>query len=266
MNSQVIYPDLAGKVAIVTGGSKGVGRTIALHLAKQQVNVVTCARTPLADAVANPSKEELENHVVCDVRDPLQVAKVVEFALNNFGSLDLLVNNAGGSPHSMVSDASANYLNKIILLNLTAPLYFAKEANSIMQLQPTGGVIINIGSVSGTRPSPGTAAYGAAKAGLENLTQSLAVEWAPKTRVNCIVAGPILTEQAQLHFGDARGVEQVAQTIPMGSMASPDDIGKAVCWLSSDQASYITGASLLIHGGGEKPLWMSASNANLTGH
>jgi NAD(P)-dependent dehydrogenase (short-subunit alcohol dehydrogenase family) len=129
-----------------------------------------------------------------------------------------------------------------------------------MQQQEQGGVIINIASVSALRPSPGTAAYGAAKAGLVNLTQSLAVEWAPKVRVNAIAAGLILTEQAHLHYGDDEGVAAVAATVPLGRMAVPADIGNTCLYLASPLSSYVSGACILIHGGGEKPAYMAAAS------
>jgi NAD(P)-dependent dehydrogenase (short-subunit alcohol dehydrogenase family) len=128
-----------------------------------------------------------------------------------------------------------------------------------MQGQAEGGVIVNVASVSGTRPSPGTAAYGAAKAGLLNLTQSLAVEWAPKVRVNAVTPGLVLTEQSHLHYGDAAGVAAVAATVPLGRMAEPRDVAEACFFLASPAARYVTGANLLVHGGGERPAFLAAA-------
>ena len=126
--------------------------------------------------------------------------------------------------------------------------------------QETGGLILNIASVSGLRPSPGTAAYGAAKAGLIHLTQSLAVEWAPKVRVNAISAGPIATELSTLHYGDAAGQARVAATIPMRRLGTPTDVAEACLLLASPLARFITGANLVVHGGGERPAFLSARN------
>jgi NAD(P)-dependent dehydrogenase (short-subunit alcohol dehydrogenase family) len=131
-----------------------------------------------------------------------------------------------------------------------------------MQNQDSGGAIINIASVSAVRPSPGTAAYGAAKAGLVSLTSSLAVEWAPKVRSNTIIAGLIRTEQAHLHYGDEAGIAAVGNTIPLGRMAIPEDIGDACLFLASDLASYVSGSTLTLHGGGEKPAFLSAANVD----
>ncbi len=131
-----------------------------------------------------------------------------------------------------------------------------------MQQQAAGGSIINIASVSAARPSPGTAAYGAAKAGLVNLGTSLAVEWAPKVRVNSIIAGLIQTEQAHLHYGDEEGIKAVGNTIPLGRMAVPRDIGNVCLFLASPLSSYVSGASIAVHGGGELPAFLAAANAS----
>src|SRR6185436_13239172 len=177
-----------------------------------------CARHPPQGDVEGGGKKSL--FVAADVREPAQIDEVVGFTVARFSRLDVLVNNAGGSPRCDAATASPRFSAAIIALNLTGPLHFAQRVNRQMQAQPEGGVIVNIASVSGTRPSPGTAAYGAAKAGLLSLTQSLAVEWAPKVRVNAVIAGPILTEKAALHYGDDGG-EAVAATIPMGRLGTP---------------------------------------------
>jgi NAD(P)-dependent dehydrogenase (short-subunit alcohol dehydrogenase family) len=113
--------------------------------------------------------------------------------------------------------------------------------------------------VSGTRPSPGTAAYGAAKAGLLNLTQTLAVEWAPKVRVNAVTAGMLRTEQAHLHYGDEEGIARVAATVPLGRLGEPREVGNVCLFLASPLASYVSGAHLLVHGGGERPAFLEAA-------
>ena len=119
-----------------------------------------------------------------------------------------------------------------------------------------------IGSVSGSRPSPGSAAYGAAKAGLESLARSMAVEWAPEIRVNTLVVGMVRTELAHLHYGGEDGVAAVARTVPLGRLARPEDVGGAAVFLASDAAAYISGASILVHGGGERPAFLDAATAN----
>jgi NAD(P)-dependent dehydrogenase (short-subunit alcohol dehydrogenase family) len=151
----------------------------------------------------------------------------------------------------------------VINLNLIAPLVFAQRANAVMQKQAEGGSIVNVASVSGLRPSPGTAAYGAAKAGLMNLTESLAVEWAPRVRVNAIAAGPIRTEKAALHYGDEEGLRRVGATIPMGRLGEPEDVADACLFLASPMARYVSGAILTVHGGGERPAFLDAAKGTV---
>ena len=252
--------DFSGKTAVVTGGTKGTGKAIAEAFLRVGANVVVCGRNaPAAPIAAN---DKTATFVAADIRDPAQAQKVIAAALAAHGRLDILINNAGGAPFALAADASPRFSEKIIALNLLAPLYCAQAANKAMQAQADGGVIVNIGSVSATRPSPGTAAYGAAKAGLANLTQSLAVEWAPKVRVNLVTAGMILTEQAHLHYGDAAGVAAVAKTVPMQRLADPADIAKACLYLASDAAAYVTGAALAVHGGGERPSFLDVAKVN----
>lgn len=252
--------DFSGKAVIVTGGTKGSGKTIAQTFLQQGANVVVCGRTAVAELPQACGKSAL--FVAADVRDAEQVQKLIAETVKQFGGVDILINNAGGSPFALATEASPRFFEKIIALNLLGPLYVAQAANRIMQQQSSGGVIINIGSVSAIRPSPGTAAYGAAKAGLLNLTQSLAIEWAPKVRVNIITAGMILTEQAELHYGDAAGVAAVAKTVPLERLAQPQDIANACLYLASPSAAYISGANLTIHGGGERPAFLAAATAN----
>jgi NAD(P)-dependent dehydrogenase (short-subunit alcohol dehydrogenase family) len=251
---------LEGRVVVVTGGARGIGRAIAERFLEAGASVVVCARHAPAEAVRAGDREAL--FVGADVREPESAEKVVGAAVERYGRLDVLVNNAGGSPFADAATASPRFSAAIVTLNLLAPLWFAQRANAVMQRQESGGVILNVASVSGTRPSPGTAAYGAAKAGLINLTQSLAVEWAPKVRVSCVTPGAVLTEQAQLHYGDDAGVTAVNATVPMGRMAAPRDVADACLLLASPLAAYVTGANLLVHGGGERPAFLAAANVN----
>jgi NAD(P)-dependent dehydrogenase (short-subunit alcohol dehydrogenase family) len=248
--------DMTGKVVIVTGGSRGVGRGIAESFLEAGAKVVICGRRePESPPSGGGAQAEF---IAADVRDIDQIDRVVSSAVERHGGLDVLVNNAGGSPKADSATASPRFASSVLNLNLIAPLNFAQRANLAMQSQAAGGTIINIASVSGTRPSPGTAAYGAAKAGLLNLTRTLAVEWAPKVRVNAVTAGMIRTEQAHLHYGDEEGISRVAATVPLGRLGEPRDVGDVCLFLASPLASYVSGAHLLVHGGGEKPVYLEA--------
>lgn len=239
-------------VVLVTGGTRGVGLGIVRGFVKAGARVVTCGRSEAESEV---------RYIRADVRDPSQVDTLVSTVVEEYGRLDVVVNNAGGAPPAPAATASPRLHQKIIELNLLAPLHVSQRANAVMQQQDSGGVVLMIGSVSGTRPSPGTAAYGAAKAGLANLATSLAVEWAPKVRVNTVVVGPVDTELSNLHYGDEAGVASVGETIPMGRMATPADVAEACLYLASPAAAYVTGSTLTVHGGGERPAFLDASNA-----
>ncbi|EOT7836668.1 SDR family oxidoreductase [Pseudomonas aeruginosa] len=252
--------DFSGMVVLVTGGGKGVGRGISQRFLERGAEVVICGRNAPDDLPAHDGRAAF--FLPCDVRDLDQSQDLVDVIVERFGRLDVLVNNAGGAPHADAATASPRFSESIIRLNLLAPLNLCQLANRAMQEQTGGGAIINICSVSAIRPSPGTAAYGAAKAGLLNLTRSLAVEWAPKVRVNAVTAGLILTEQAELHYGDAEGVARVAAGIPLQRMASPEDIGDACLYLASPMASYVSGVDICVHGGGEKPVFLDQAGVN----
>jgi NAD(P)-dependent dehydrogenase (short-subunit alcohol dehydrogenase family) len=193
------------------------------------------------------------------VREPDDVERVVSDTVSRSGHIDVLVNNAGGSPPADSATASPRFSRAIVELNLIAPLVFSQQVNAVMQNQETGGSIVNIASVSGTRPNPGSAAYGAAKAGLLNLTATLAVDFAPRVRVNAVTAGLIVTEQAHLFYGDEEGIAAVAATVPLGRMGTPDDVAGVCLFLASPLAAYVSGANILVHGGGERPAYRDAA-------
>ncbi len=251
--------DFRGKVVLVTGGAKGVGRGITRRFLECGANVVICGRQAPERLPSGGGRQAV--FMQCDVRDIEQLEQLLGNVLKFFGRLDVLINNAGGAPFAEAATASPRFSESIVRLNLLAPLNLCQLANRVMQEQAEGGAIINICSVSATRPSPGTAAYGAAKAGLLNLTRSLAVEWAPKVRVNAVTAGLILTEQAELHYGDAQQQAQVAATVPLGRLAEPDDIGDTCLYLASPLARYVSGADLMVHGGGERPAFLDAAKS-----
>ncbi|WP_067799084.1 SDR family oxidoreductase [Actinomadura formosensis] len=247
--------DLGGRTVVVTGGVRGVGAGISRAFLAAGAEVVAVARrTPqtLPEADGRTAR-----FVSLDVRDP----DAAQAFADGLDRVDVLVNNAGGGPYLPVAEGDLRTHLKIIELNLSSALIMSRALRPKI-LERGGGSVINIGSVSGVRPSPGTAAYGAAKAGLHSLTQSLAVEWAPDIRVNTLILGMVRTELAHLHYGDEEGVAAVGRTVPLGRLADPYDIGAACVFLASDLASYVTGSSMQVHGGGERPAFLDAATVN----
>lgn len=253
-------PAHRGSVVLVTGGARGVGRGISERFLAAGATVVVCGRKE-PEALPSAAGHTAE-FVAVDVRDAEAADRMIEDVCTRHGRLDVLVNNAGGSPFVLADDASPRFSEAIIRLNLLAPLGLAQQANRRMQAQDGGGVILFIGSISALRASPGTAAYGAAKAGILSLTRSLAVEWAPRVRVAAVSPGMIRTEQSHLHYGDEDGIAAVAATVPVGRMGTPEEVGDACVWLASDRAAYSAGSNLVLDGGGEVPSFLSEANVN----
>ena len=241
--------DLSGRVVLVTGGTKGIGLGITRAFLAAGATVATCSRSDVAPI-------EGTTHHVCDVRDPDAVAVLVDEVVAAHGRLDVLVNNAGGAPSADAATASPRFHDRIVTLNLLGPLVVAQAANAVMQEQDTGGAIVNISSISAHRPAPTIAAYGAAKAGLDSLTRSLAMEWGPRVRVNAIDVGLCRTENTDDHYGDDAKVAAIERTIPLGRMATPEEVGNVAVFLASDLASYVSGARVACDGGGEPPVFL----------
>ncbi len=247
------------RVVLVTGGTKGIGRGIAEGFLAEGATVVVCARSAPEQALSVDGRSA--EFLPCDVREADAVRALVADIVARHGRLDVLIHNAGGSPAVDAATVSPRFHEGVIRLNLTAALHMAQAANAAMQTQEQGGVIVFIGSVSALRPSPGSAAYGAAKAAVLSLASSLAVEWAPKVRVVAVSPGLVRTEQSHLHYGDAAGIAAVGASIPAGRMAEPLDIAQACLFVASPRAAYLSGTNLLLHGGGEKPAFLAAANA-----
>ncbi len=238
------------RVAVVTGAGQGIGRAIAVALAEHGCDVVINARR-VADL--QQTAELIRAHgrraliVDGDIRDFSDT--IADRTIDEFGRLDVWVNNVGGSDEKTVRsliDTPDEVFRSQLELNLTSAFQGCKAAAHRMG---AGGSIVNISSGAGTRGSPMTGPYAAAKAGMNNLSQTLALELAPRIRVNTVAPGPIATEAFMEVLGVSDELDRLAATIPLGRMGEPDDIAAAVVYLASDAAAWVTGQLLLVAGG-----------------
>ena len=252
------YSDLTGKVAIVTGGGMGIGRAIALELAQAGVGVVVGSRK-----LANLEKvaQEIKSlggrslAMATDVRIPEQVDNMVKQTMGEFGQLDLLVNNAGASFLCPMENMTPNGWDTIININLKGTFLCSKAVGDVM-IQQKRGNIINIASVAGIDGSPGMIHYGAAKAGIINLTKSLAMEWAKyNIRVNAIAPGLIETEGVKVQMSlDSEELKEKFKLLPLGRYGQPEEIAHTVLFLASEASSFVTGETIVVNGGPQLPI------------
>lgn len=245
------------KTVVITGGSKGIGLEITKTFLKHQANVIVLARNKPKRKIQ--SKGNAGYFIECDIRNTDSIDSAIKAIASKYKSIDVLINNAGGAPMADSLTASPKFHEAIIDLNLTAPLNLSQKIAKKMIKQKAVSNIINISSVTATRPTPGSAAYGAAKGALVNLTKTLAVEWAPKIKVNSIIVGYIETENSILHYGSKSEIKKVAKTIPLKRMGQPQDIANACVFFASDMAEWVTGSALEVHGGGESPAYLDVA-------
>ena len=245
------------KTVVITGGSKGIGLEITKTFLKHQANVIILARNKPKRKIQ--SKGNAGYFIECDIRNTESIDNAIKEIVSKYKSIDVLINNAGGAPMADSLTASPKFHEAIIDLNLTAPLNLSQKIAKKMIKQKTVSNIINISSVTATRPTPGSAAYGAAKGALVNLTKTLAVEWAPKIKVNSIIVGYIETENSILHYGSKSEIKKVAKTIPLKRMGQPQDVANACVFFASDLAEWVTGSALEVHGGGESPAYLDVA-------
>ena len=241
---------LAGKIAIVTGGSRGIGFAIAKILSENGAKVVITSKDSEKIKKAE-SKISNSFGITCNIKKTTEVQNVVNQTIEKFGKLDILVNNAGIFPKiKQLHEIDENEWNEVLDVNLTGQFRFTKEA--IPHLQKTSGCIINISSDAGLKAYENfnVDAYSASKAALIALTKCWALEYAKdKIRINCICPGVIDTDMTKPFLKNQRDIEFMNNEHPLGRIGQPEEIGKAALYFASDDASWITGAILTVDGG-----------------
>ena len=240
---------LDGRVAIVTGASRGIGLGIAEELVRRGARVCITARKPepLAEAVAGLGGPDVAIAVPGKADDAGHQAEAVATTIEAFGRLDMLVNNTGINPvFGPVADVDLAAAAKILAVNVLAPLAWTKLARDSW-MGEHGGSVVNVASVAGLRPSPGIGMYGVSKAALIRLTTELAVELGPRIRVNAVAPAVVKTKFATALYEGRE--EQVSAAYPLKRLGVPGDVAGAVAFLLSDDASWITGQTMVLDGG-----------------
>lgn len=243
---------LHDRVAIVTGASQGIGRAIAVELAKVGAHVAVCSRRkdalePVADLVRAEGRRALA--LSCDVGDTRQVDAAVARTVDEFGRIDVLVNNAGYRIRAPLEDLPRSEWDAMIATNLTGVFLFSQAVGRVM-IRQGAGRIVNVTSVAGRSGSRGMAAYAAAKAGAAVLTQSLGAEWAKYgITVNAVAPGPTETEGVLEVWKTPAMIASAAREVPLQRLARPEEIAWAVIFAASDQASFMTGETIYVSGG-----------------
>ena len=243
--------DLTGKVALITGGSRGLGHEMALGFARAGADVAIVSRKLESCESAAAEVEALGRRAfpfACHVGRWDEIPKAIDAVYGHFGKLDILVNNAGMSPlYPSLEEISEDLFDKVIAVNLKGPFRLAALVGSRMAKE-NGGAILNVSSTASVRPSPGAEPYGAAKAGLNALTRSLAFAYGPKVRVNCIMAGPFFTDVSK-HWDMDAFQKRAAGNLALQRGGDPSEIVGAAIYLCSDAASFTSGSVIAVDGG-----------------
>ncbi|GAP00423.1 glucose-1-dehydrogenase [Fructobacillus ficulneus] len=249
-----MFQDLNQKVAVITGGSKGIGNAIALRYAQEQMNVVINYHSD--EAGAQKAVDEIKANggdavaVKADVATEAGVQALLDAAVDNFGGLDVWVNNAGMEIQTPTHQISLDEWNKVIGINMTGVFLGAKAALNYWLDNEKTGNIINMSSVHQQIPWPTFSSYATAKGGVKLFTETIAMEYAPNDiRVNSIAPGAINTPINAEKFADPDQYAQTQSMIPMQKIGEPEDVADAAVWLASDQAKYVTGTTLFVDGG-----------------
>lgn len=244
-------PRLAGKVALITGASNGVGAATAKRFAQEGACVALCARnTEQLSAVAADIEAAGGQAlvVVADITQEDSVASTVAKTVERFGGLDILVNNANALTPGMLADHALDSWHASFKIAVDAPMLLMREAYP--HLSANHGSVVNVSSVCGNLGTPGVAGYSAAKAALQSLTRNASIEWAKSgVRVNAIVIGIMLSPASEAAIPDEAGRAATARSVPIGRIGDPIEAANAILFLASDEASYITGAELNVDGG-----------------
>ena len=245
--------DLTGRVALVTGGSRGIGRAIALRLAAQGATVaVTSRNLESCEVVAGEIREAggTALALACHIGEPADIERVMATLADGQGRLDILVNNAATNPYyGPALDMELATYQKTVDVNLRGYFWASVQAARLMR-QQARGAIVNVASVNGVRPMEGQVVYSMTKAGIINMTQGLAKELGRDgIRVNALLPGITETKFAQALHGDPRTRGMVEKLLPLGRIAQPEEMAGAVLYLVSDAASYTTGSCITVDGG-----------------
>jgi len=249
----ILQDSFQDKIVLITGGGSGIGFSIAKQFLDNNAKVIITGRNEekLQKAIEKLNSDKKVTYQICDIREQNQIQQLADFITEKYGKLDILINNAGGQFPSLAKDLSFNGWNSVINNNLNGTFYMTQTMANTFFLKQSNGNIVNI-IANIYKGFPGMAHTGAARAGVDNLTKSLAIEWARKgIRINAVAPGII--ESTGLERYPKEMIEGIAKTVPVNELGTTDDVANAVLFLASPYANFITGETLYVDGG--QRLW-----------